>query len=130
VSRERAVDNSEYVPERLGVGGEQEAQREGQRQHPLAQGPWRQHFVRQERRAFHHPPRAAARAEATPLAAESDQLLGVTVLAAHAQKNVIQAKGLAGRPIVLDVSRVNVLTLDPFYGHRWTPYRNRGYSIC
>src|SRR5690606_682100 len=57
-------------------------------------------------RAVRHPSRAARRAESPALAAEGDELLGVAVLAAHAQKAVLEATALQiRRELLLHVLR-------------------------
>ena len=61
----------------------------GQRQHPLAQRPRGQHLIDQQRRSLGHAPRTARGAEPAALAAERDQLLGVALLTAYAQKPVL-----------------------------------------
>ncbi len=49
------------------------------------------HVIDQQRGRLRHPPRAAAWAKAAALAAERNELLGVTVRARHAQKTVLEA---------------------------------------
>src|SRR5882672_467803 len=72
---------------------------------------WRSGFLgntssAQERGAVRHPPGAAGGAEAAAFATERDELLGLTVLAAHAQKTVLEATALqVRRELLLDVLR-------------------------
>jgi len=68
--RDRPPDEGQHLAHRGGFGGEQEAQREGHRQHPLADRLPGQDLVHQQRRALDHAPGAAARAETPALAAE------------------------------------------------------------
>ncbi len=92
MSGDAAVDDTEHARERARVAGEQKAQREGQAQHPLAQGlVLRQHLLDEQRGTLGHAPRAAARAEAAALAAEGDESLSLAALATHAQKAVLES---------------------------------------
>jgi hypothetical protein len=54
----------------------------------------RQHLVYQQGRAFGHAPGAAARAKSSALAAEGDELLGMTVRTAHAQEAMFETAAL------------------------------------
>lgn len=75
ITRDAAVDDAEHAREGARVAGEQKAQREGQAQHPLAQGlVLRQHLLEEQRGTLCHAPRAAAGAEAAALAAETSML--------------------------------------------------------
>ena len=80
--------------QRLRVGGEQEPQRMRQRQHPLPQRALGQHLIGQQCSRLGHAPRTTRRAEPALLAAEGHQLLGVALLAAHAQEALLQPPAL------------------------------------
>src|SRR5690606_26303760 len=87
VRSDAAVDDAEHPAHDLGATGEQEAQRIREAQHPLAHRLLGKHLVDQQRGALGHAPRAAARTEAAPLAAERDQVLGMTRAAANSKTN-------------------------------------------
>jgi hypothetical protein len=74
----------------LGPGGQQQVQRDGQRQNPLAHRHVRDELVDQVRRRLHHAPGPARRAEPAPLAAERDQLVVAAATTAQAQEAVGQ----------------------------------------
>jgi hypothetical protein len=61
---------------------------------PLAHRLFGQDLVDQQDRAFGHAPRPTAGTEPTAFAAESHQMLGVAVVALHAQKAVFQTAAL------------------------------------
>jgi len=96
------IDDAEYLTHDPGAGGEQEPQRERDAQHPLAHGLMRQHLVYQQGRALGHAPGAATWAEATALATEGHELLGMAARTAHAQEAMLQAAALE---ILIELAR-------------------------
>ena len=101
----RPVDDPEYLRDELGPCRQQVAQREGQRQHPLANGLFREHVVDQECRRLRHPPGAAAGAEPAALTGECHEFLGLAGVALDAQKAVLeQAAPEIGVELVLNVT--------------------------
>ena len=89
-----AVDDTEHTGHDLRVAGEQEAQRKRDAQHPLAHRLLGKDLIDQQRGALRHAPRAAARAEAAPLAAEHDQVLGMATVATHPQETMLETTTL------------------------------------
>src|SRR5262249_20227146 len=73
---------------RLRLSGKQNAQRDRQRQHPLAHRDGRDHVIDQVGGGFRHAPGAAGGAKAAPLAGKRDQLLVAALATAQAQKPV------------------------------------------
>ena len=90
VARDHAVHDLQHRRHQLGLRGQQQAQRDRQRQHPLAHRHMGDDVVHQVRRGLRHAPRAARRAKAAPLAAEGDQLVVAAVAAAQPQEAVGQ----------------------------------------
>ena len=80
-ARDGAVHHLEHGRYQLGLCGQQQAKRDGQRQNLLAQGHVRNDVVDQVRRCLGHEPGPARRAEASTLAAECDQLVVAAVTA-------------------------------------------------
>ncbi len=78
----------------LGLRGQQQAQRDRQRQHPLPNRHMGDDVVHQMRRRLRHASGAARRAKAAPLAAEGDELVVAAVTAAQPQKAVGQDAAL------------------------------------
>ena len=66
-----AVNDLQYRREQLRMGGEQDAQRNRKRQHPLAHRHPRDHVIDQVRGALRHAPRPARGAKPAPLAGEA-----------------------------------------------------------
>lgn len=91
---DRPGNDPQHPAHQLRVGGKQEAQRERDRQHLLADRSGRQYFVHQQGGAFHHATGAAAGSEASSLTGEGHQFLGVAAFAAHPQEAVFQAAAL------------------------------------
>ena len=89
--------------------GEQVPQLKWKAQHPLAYGLFRQDFIDQQRCAFGHAPCPAAGTEAPSFTAKSDQMVGVTGLAAHPQKPVFET---AAFQVVLELA-VHVIRQFP-----------------
>jgi hypothetical protein len=105
-TRDRAVRHIEHLCERGRVRRQQEAQRIRQRQRPLAQRPLGQHLIDQQRRGVSHAARTARGAEPAPLAAERDELLGVSHFAAYAPEPVLGAATFhVGPELLLDMLR-------------------------
>jgi hypothetical protein len=63
-----AVDHPQERREQLRLSGEQKAQRDRKRQHPLAHRDGRDHAIDQMGGGFRHAPRTAGGAKAAPLA--------------------------------------------------------------
>ena len=74
----------------LGLCCQQQAQRDGQRQHPLAHRHVGDHTVDQVSSRLRHAPGTARRAKAAPLAAERDEFVVAAVAAAQSQETVGQ----------------------------------------
>jgi hypothetical protein len=89
-----AVDDAEHSAHDLGAAREQEAQRIGDAQHPLAHRLLGKHLVDQQCSTLRHAPGAATRAEAAAFAAEGDQVRGMATVTAHPQKTVLEASTL------------------------------------
>ena len=68
----------------LGVVREEEPERVGDAQHPLAHGSLGEDLIDEVGGALGHAPRAAARAEAASLAAEGDETFGAAAVAGDA----------------------------------------------
>ena len=94
VRGDAAVDDAEHPAHDIGAAGEQEAQRIRDAQHLLAHRLLRKDLVNQKRGTLGHAPGAAAGTETPALAAEGDQVLGMTAFAAHAQEAVLRAAAL------------------------------------
>jgi len=94
VGGDRPGDDTQHPAHQLRVGGKQEAQRERDREHPLADRSERQYFVHQQGGAFHHAAGAATRAKTSSLTGESYQLLVVAAFAAYPQKSLFQPAAL------------------------------------
>jgi len=82
------VDRLQQRRKQLRLSGQQKAQRNRQREHPLAHRDRRDHAIDQMGGGFRHAPGAARRAKAAPLAKKRDQLLMGAVAAAQAEKPV------------------------------------------
>ena len=87
-ARDDAVHHLQHWRHQLGLCGQQQAQRDGQRQHPLAHGHARNDVIDQVGSRLRHAPGAARRAKASALAAEGNQLVVAAVAAAQAQEAV------------------------------------------
>ena len=88
-ARDGAVYDLQHRRHQLGLRGQQQAQRDGQREHPLAHRHVRDDAVHQVRR-LGHSPGPARRAKASVLAAEGKQLVVPAVAAAQPQQAVGQ----------------------------------------
>ena len=73
VARDHAVHDLQHGRHQHGLCGQQQAQRDGQRQDPLPNRHMGNDVVQQVRRRLRHAPRAARRAKAAPLATEGDE---------------------------------------------------------
>jgi len=87
---DHAVHDLQHGCNQLGLCGQQQAQRHGQRQHPLAHRHVRDDVVHQVRRRLRHTPGTARGAKPAPLAAERDELVVAAVGAVQAQEAVGQ----------------------------------------
>ena len=74
--------------DQLGLRGQQQAQRDRQRQHPLPHRHVWDDVVDKVRRSLRHPARAARETEPTPLAAERQRLVVAALAAAQPQEAV------------------------------------------
>ena len=93
-ARSHALHHLQHRRDQLGLRGQQHAQRDRQRQHPLAHRLLGKDLVDQQCRALGHPPGSAARAEAAAFTAERDQVLSMTGAAANSKKTVLEASTL------------------------------------
>jgi len=88
------------------MGGEENAQRNRKRQHPLPDRHARDDLIDQVRGALRHAPRAARGAKPASLAGKRHQLLVGAISAAHAQKTVGQDAAFEkGLELVFDKRR-------------------------
>jgi hypothetical protein len=94
VPRDHAMHYLQHGRHELGLCGQQQAQEDGQRQHPLAHRHPGDHVVLQVSSCLRHAPGAAGKAEPAPLATESDQLVVAAVTAAQPQETVSQDAAL------------------------------------
>jgi len=83
-----AVDDEQHGREQIGMGGQQDAQRDRKREHPLAHRHARDHTVDQVGSALRHAPRPTRGAKPAPLTRKRNQLLVCTLRAAQAHKTV------------------------------------------
>ena len=106
MARDHALHHLQHRRDQLGLRGQQQAQRDRQRQHPLPHRHVRDDVVDQVRRGLRHAPRAARRAEPAALAAEGQQLVVAALAAAQPQEAVGQDAALEeGVELVLDEPR-------------------------
>ena len=100
-ARDNPVDNRQHRREQFGMGGEEDAQRNGKREHPLPYRHARDDAIDQVRGALSPAPGAARGAKPAALAGKRHQLLMGALGAAQAQKSVRQnaafEKGLETR---------------------------------
>jgi hypothetical protein len=75
VSGDRSSGDDRHSDQQFTVSGKQEAQREQDSEHPLADRPGRQYFVHQQGGTLHLAAGAAAGVEATSLAGEGQLIL-------------------------------------------------------
>ena len=94
VGGDRPVNNAQHLAHSLGVGGKQVTQGKGKADDPLAKRDIGKYIIREQSSTLGHAARAAAGAETALLAAESDQVLGMTSIAAHAQETVLETPAL------------------------------------
>jgi hypothetical protein len=106
VPRDDAVNHLQHKRHQLGLCCQQQAQRDGQRQHPLAHRHMGDDVVDQEGRRLCHAPRAARRARPAPFPAEGHQLVVDAVAIAQVQEAVGQDAAFEERAeLVLDELR-------------------------
>jgi hypothetical protein len=106
IVRDGPVHHAEHLRECGRVRGQQEPQRVWQRQHPLSQRTFGQHLIGQRCGGLRHAPRTTRGTEPALLAAERDELLGVALLAAHAQEALLEpAARQAGLELLLHMTR-------------------------
>ena len=94
VASEHAVNDLQHGRYQLRLRGQQQAQRDRQRQHPLAHRHMGDDVVDQVGRRLRHAPCAARGAKAAPLATEGDELVVAAVPAAQPQEAVGQDAAL------------------------------------
>jgi hypothetical protein len=87
---DHALHHLQHRRDQLGLCGQQHAQLNGQRQHPLPHRRVRDDGGHQVRRRLRHPACSARRAEAAPLATEGQQLVVAAFAAAQPQEAVGQ----------------------------------------
>ena len=90
VARDHAVHHQQHGRHELGLCGQQQAQRNRQRQYPLAHRHARNDVIEQVRRCLCHAPGPARREEAASFAAEGHKLVVPAVAAMQAQEAVGQ----------------------------------------
>ncbi len=106
MARDHAVHHLQHGCHQFGLRRQQHAQRDGQRQHPLAHRHVRDDVVYQMRRGLRHASGSARGAEPPPLATEGQQLVVPAIPAAQAQEPVGQDTALQeGVELVLDELR-------------------------
>ena len=106
VARDHAVHHLQHGRHQLGLRSQQQAQRDRQRQHPLAHRHMGNDVVDQVGCGLGHAARAARRAEPAPLAAKGYKLVVAAVAAAQAQEAVGQDAAFEeGVELVLDELR-------------------------
>jgi len=92
-------DDGEAAAERIGPAGEEQAQRLGEAQHPLADRHLGKHMVDEMGRGLDHAPGAAGGAEPAAFAGECHEVLVLAAIALHAQEAVFEP---AAAQIVLE----------------------------
>jgi hypothetical protein len=93
----------QWSKDQLGLRGQQHAQQDRQRQHPLLQWHMRHDVIHQMSRGLRHAARAARRTEPAALAAEGQQLVVAALAAARAVEPMRQDAALeVGLELVLD----------------------------
>ena len=92
VARDDAVHHLQHGRHQLGLCGQQQAQHDRQRQHPLAHRHVGDDMVHQVRRCLHYSPGNARRTRAAPLAVEADEL-------EHAVHRIDNATPARGKPL-------------------------------
>jgi len=85
------VNDAQHPAHDRRAAGKQKAQWKRKVQYPLAHGLFGQDLVDQQGRAFGHSPRPAIGTKAAAFATEGHQMLGVVVIALHAQEAMFQA---------------------------------------
>ena len=86
--------NLKDIPDQGLVVGQAVAQREGNRQDPLAHGDFGNDAIDQVRGGVGHPPPRAGRTEAPPAARKRDEPVGATPIAVNLKKAVSQDPAL------------------------------------
>ncbi len=105
VPRHHALHHLQHRGDEFGLRGQQQAQRDRQRQDPLAHRHVRDDVIDQVRRGLRHPARATRRAEPAALAAEGQQFVVTALAASQPQEAVRQDAALEeGVELVLDES--------------------------
>ena len=105
-ARDHAVQHLQHGRHQIGLRSQQQAQRDRQREHPLAQRHNGDDVVYQVRRRLRYATGTTRRAEPAPLATEGDQPVVAAVAAAQAQEAVGQDAGFEeGVELVLDELR-------------------------
>jgi hypothetical protein len=94
MAREHALHHLQHRRDQLGLHGQQHAQRDRQRQHPLPHRYVRDDMVHQVRGGLRHPPRTARGTEPAAFAAEGQQLVVAALAAAQPQEAVGQDAAL------------------------------------
>jgi hypothetical protein len=106
VARDHALLHLQHRRDQLGLPGQQHAQRDRQRQHPLPYRHVGDDVIDQVRRGLRHAPRAARRTEPAALAAEREQLVVAAIAAAQPKQAMRQdAAPEEGVELILDEPR-------------------------
>jgi len=100
VGLDGADDDGEAATEGIGPAGEEQAQRLGEAQHPLADGHLGEDVIDEMGRGLDHAPSAAGGAEPAAFAGERDEVLVAAAIALHAHEAVFES---AAAQIVLEL---------------------------
>ena len=106
VAEHAAQEHTQHGARQFRVPGARQPERVRHREHPLADGHLGQNPLDQVSRRVGHAPPAARRAEASPLARESDGTIAAAVVAAHAEEPVREDAAVeVGADLALDEPR-------------------------
>ncbi len=105
-TEQRARDDAAHGGAQSRAGGEQEADAEGKREHPLAHGRVGQHVVNEVRGGVGHAPAAAGGAEAAAFAGKRYEFVAQAARAVHAREAVGEQAALeVAAQLALDETR-------------------------
>lgn len=117
---DHAVHDLQHGCNQLGLCGQQQAQGDGQRQHPLAYRHMGDDVIHQVRRSLRHAPGSARWAEPAPLATERDELVVAAVAAVQSQEAVGQDAAFeegVGLPLVKELhAKIGQLAMENVSG--------------
>ncbi len=98
--------DTENLSEHLGASRKEEAQREGERNHPLADRLLGKHVIDQVGGCLHHPACSATRTEPSAFTRKSDKELMLACIALDAKKAPFEPSTVeVGLELVLDETR-------------------------